>query len=227
MSTLPETKKADALDVLLLTNSFRKIEPKADEFATTFYQILFDKYPKVRPLFTETDMDKQKKKLIESLQLVIANVHNPEAFTSLLKMLGKRHVGYGAVLTDYPLVGDALLTALERHLGDDWNFEVKQTWTLAYQFIADTMAEGAKTITKNPTNINHHSSSPTSPSPNPGFDFNDIAIDPVDSTAQTPIYTKLIILGFSGIVAIGGYMLWNMIQVQPNPNQPTSTQQSQ
>jgi hemoglobin-like flavoprotein len=149
MSTPHRTPETSTLDVQLLLSSFLKIEPQADDFATSFYQILFHKYPKVQSLFSETDMEKQKDKLIQSLQMVMGNVNNPEAFTSILKNLGKRHVAYGAVLTDYPLIGDALLQALERHLGKDWTDEVKQTWVLAYQTIAETMAEGAKMATKN------------------------------------------------------------------------------
>jgi nitric oxide dioxygenase len=139
MSTPHRTPETSTLDVQLLLSSFLKIEPQADDFATSFYQILFHKYPKVQSLFSETDMEKQKDKLLQSLQMVMGNVNNPEAFTSILKNLGKRHVAYGAVLTDYPLIGDALLQALEKHLGKDWTDEVKQTWTLAYQTIAETM----------------------------------------------------------------------------------------
>jgi nitric oxide dioxygenase len=153
MSMPYERPEANTLDVKLLVSSFLKIEPQADEFAATFYYILFQKYPGIIPLFARTDMEKQKSKLIESLQLVMGNIHNPEAFTSILRNLGYRHVSYGAVLTDYPLIGDALLQALEQHLGNDWNPEVKQTWTLAYQKISELMAEGARTVKENKVNL--------------------------------------------------------------------------
>lgn len=145
----PENTDSQTLDVKLLLASFIKIEPQADAFATTFYDVLFLRYPKVKPLFSATDMGKQKAKLIESLQIVMGNIHNPEAFTTILRNLGKRHVGYGAVLTDYPLIGDALLQALQKHLGHDWTPDVERTWTLAYQTIAEIMSEGAKTVTGN------------------------------------------------------------------------------
>ncbi len=138
------TTDKDSLDADLIQSSYATIKTQADEFSDSFYQILFDKYPALQPLFSKTDMKKQKNKLIESLDLVLVNVHNPKAFNSILKDLGKRHVKYGAVLTDYPLVGDALLQALEKHLGKDWTPSVKHAWTSAYQTIADTMAEGAK-----------------------------------------------------------------------------------
>jgi hemoglobin-like flavoprotein len=220
MSTHSNVKEPDVLNVFLLTTSFAKIEDRSDEFASTFYQILFDKYPQVRHLFSETDMAKQKKKLIESLQLVIANVQNPEVFSSILKMLGKRHVGYGAVLTDYPLIGDALLQSLEKHLGNDWNDEVKQTWTLAYQVIADTMAEGAKMAIPNPTARNIPSSEANlSGAP----DSDPASIDRVETTST--ISSKLLLLGITGVLLICGYGLWSMTQTQPDPNRSTPVQQ--
>jgi nitric oxide dioxygenase len=153
MSTPSEKSEANTLDIKLLISSFLKIEPQADEFAATFYYILFEKYPDMVPLFAKTDMEKQKTRLIESLQLVMGNIHNPETSASILRNLGYKHVSYGAVLTDYPLIGDALLQALERHLGKDWNPEVEQAWTIGYQKISDLMIEGTQTVEKSKVNL--------------------------------------------------------------------------
>lgn len=210
----PKSKDSQTLDVKLLLASFLKIEPQADAFASTFYSILFDKYPKVKPLFVATDMEKQKSKLIESLQLVMGNIHNSEAFTIILKNLGKRHVGYGAVLTDYPLIGDALLQALEKHLGHNWNPRVKETWTLAYQTIAEAMSEGAKTLTKNTPepfvvkSINE--SNPTSlNAPNSDEDRSG------NSGNSAALFTLIILMILSTIGI--GYILTNPTTTQPIP----------
>jgi nitric oxide dioxygenase len=64
MSTPSEKSEANTLDTRLLISSFLKIEPQADEFAATFYYILFEKYPNMVPLFAKTDMEKQKTRLI-------------------------------------------------------------------------------------------------------------------------------------------------------------------
>lgn len=142
MSIAPESGLGN-LDVNILLSSFLKIESQNDEFAESFYNALFAKYPQVQKLFLSKETQKQKNKLIESLKLVILNVHNSENLTSRLKGLGTR-LQYGTVLTDYPLICDALLQALEKHLGRDWNPQVRQAWTLAYQIISDKMAEGAR-----------------------------------------------------------------------------------
>ena len=135
-----------SIDVTLLQSSFAKIEPQSLEFAATFYGILLDKYPQLRPLFANTDMTEQQCKLMESLKVVVGNANNAGAIIASLKNMGKRHVNYGAALTDYPLVGDALLQALGQHLGADWTPEVQVSWIEAYQMIAGIMAEGAGEI---------------------------------------------------------------------------------
>jgi hemoglobin-like flavoprotein len=229
MSTIPTTT-APSLDVNLLQASFLKLEPQANEFASTFYRILFNKYPRIQPLFAETDMTQQKNKLIESLKLVMVNVHNTEALTFILKNLGARHVQYGAVLNDYPLIGDALLQALEKHLGKDWNDEVKQTWTMAYGMIADTMAAGAKAAMEKVANTNG-----THPVTNGDADLHvsqsEIsAIDDRDlntnESTGTPLSVKIILLVTLGLAGACGYMLLNMNQTPVESTPPTPVEQS-
>jgi hemoglobin-like flavoprotein len=209
-TSVPETT---TLDVSLIQSTYSIVKPQGDEFAESFYQILFDKYPSVKPLFLATDMKKQKDKLMESLDLVLVNVHNIKAFNSILKDLGKRHVKYGAVLTDYPLVGDALLQALEKHLGEAWNPNVKHAWTLAYQSIADTMAEGAKSVLKNNSipEVEFEKSSKENKQYNQQSNSN-----------NRLVFNKIFAIACLGIAAVSGYAIWTLIQPQSNtPPNPT------
>ncbi len=196
------------LDTSLIQSTYLTIKSQPDEFAESFYQILFDKYPNVKPLFLKTDMKKQKDKLMESLDFVLVNVHNIKAFQLILHDLGKRHVKYGAVLTDYPLVGDALLQALEKHLGEAWNPNVKQAWSLAYQSIADTMAEGAHSAPKNNSmpDVNFENNS----------EENQPSKQPISSNNGSAFNTILAIVCV-GIVAISGYAILSLMQ-QPQTN---------
>ncbi len=207
MSSISSTQTT-TLDADLIRSTYLIVLTQSDEFATSFYQILFEKYPDVRALFSETDLEKQKKKLMESLDLVLVNVHSPKAFSSILKDLGKRHVKYGAVLTDYPLVGDALLQALEKHLGTEWNPNVKHAWTLAYQIIADLMAEGAKEDFKkvSKSEKNPHTTSKDN--------------IPVEQKS-TSILNKILPIVCVGIAVICGYAVWSLTQ-SPQDNTPAS-----
>lgn len=130
------------VNVKILEESFASIKPRSTEFAASFYQNLFALYPQLRPLFANTSMQEQEKKLMISLVLVINNIRNLVYLTTLLKELGERHVKYGISPKYYPMVGTALLKTLESYLETDWTPEVKQAWTYGYGAIADLMLEG-------------------------------------------------------------------------------------
>ncbi|MFB2896852.1 pentapeptide repeat-containing protein, partial [Aerosakkonemataceae cyanobacterium BLCC-F50] len=107
---------------------------------------LFAANPEVKPLFAQTDMTNQYKKLLNSLVLVVENLRQPENLGAVLKALGARHVSYGAIPKYYGPVGAALLTAFEQYLQEDWTPEVKQAWLTAYQAITAQMLKGADEI---------------------------------------------------------------------------------
>ncbi|HAZ48703.1 MAG TPA: globin [Cyanobacteria bacterium UBA11369] len=144
-NTLEEVaqKEPEELPVELIQNSFEKIKPRADEFAASFYENLFTAHPEVKPLFASTDMEKQQKKLLNSLVLVVEGLRHREALEEVLKALGARHVGYGAIPKSYEPVGAALLSTLEQYLEQDWTVEVKQAWVAAYRAITMKMLKGA------------------------------------------------------------------------------------
>ncbi|MGB3612740.1 MAG: globin family protein [Elainellaceae cyanobacterium] len=143
VSNTESANSDSALDVELLEQSFEKAKPQANEFASSFYENLFTDYPAAKPLFAQTDVKEQSKKLLASLVFVVENLRNPGELTGALKGLGARHVKYGALPAHYPLVGNTLLKTFEQYLGDDWTPETKQAWTKAYGVITEVMLEGA------------------------------------------------------------------------------------
>jgi len=141
LESVPE--KEPKLAVEVLESSFEKIKPRADEFAAKFYENLFIAHPEFKPLFANIDLEKQQKKLINALVLVVENLRSPEALGPVLKALGGRHIGYGVIPKYYGPVGDALLMAFEQYLQEDWTPEVKLAWTDAYRAITGLMLKGA------------------------------------------------------------------------------------
>jgi len=132
-----------SLNVELLETSFGKVKPNANEFASSFYTNLFTTYPEAKPLFANTNIEEQSKKLLASLVLVVENLRKPEVLSDSLKGLGARHVKYGALPEHYPLVGNALLMTFEQFLKADWTPETKQAWVDAYGAITEIMLDGA------------------------------------------------------------------------------------
>ena len=140
---LPADEAKAGLNVELLEQSFDRVKPQANEFVASFYDNLFTAHPEAKPLFETTNMEAQKKKLLDSLVLVVENLRQPNVLDEALRGLGARHVRYGALPEHYPLVGEALLTTFEQYLGNKWTPKTKDAWVGAYGAISEMMLDGA------------------------------------------------------------------------------------
>jgi hemoglobin-like flavoprotein len=129
--------------IRLVKQSFRRIEPLAEEVAVLFYARLFKLDPSLRPLF-KTDIREQGSKLMQMLRLVVEGLSNLEALVPELHSLGTRHVGYGVEGRHYETVGTALLWTFEKALRPDYPDETQEAWNAAYSLLAEIMKEGSR-----------------------------------------------------------------------------------
>ena len=123
-------------------STYASIRERPDTLAASFYRELFAAAPEVRPLFPE-DIAELRAKFVEELDEIVACVSRLPALLDRAGDLGRRHVDYGVQTSHYDLVGAALLTALATELGDDFDEETRDAWTLAYNLVAETMMRGA------------------------------------------------------------------------------------
>ncbi len=89
----------------LLETSFQAVVLHGEAFVTAFYERLFTRFPQTRAFFAATDMLEQRKKLQQSLALIVQHMQHPEVLGGMLQELGQRHVTYGIRPEHYPLVG--------------------------------------------------------------------------------------------------------------------------
>src|SRR6266704_3508957 len=82
-------------------------------FACECYATLIRLHPEVKPLFTHTSMEKQAKKFMASLTLVLHVLGKPDVLTTTLQRLGRRHQTMGVRVEHYPMVAEALLATLK------------------------------------------------------------------------------------------------------------------
>jgi hemoglobin-like flavoprotein len=131
------------LNIELLEQSFNVVKERSTDFTATFYQNLFVDYPEVKPLFANSNMEQQGKKLFDSLVLTIDNLRKPDILSKALRGLGTRHIQYGVLPQHYQMVGDSLLKSLEFFLGKGWTPEVQEAWIEAYTAVTELMLEGS------------------------------------------------------------------------------------
>ncbi|KPJ96331.1 MAG: hypothetical protein AMJ53_00985 [Gammaproteobacteria bacterium SG8_11] len=122
-----------------LEQTFKLLQPNLTDVVHSFYNRLFSRYPKVRPLFANVTQAKQEKKLLTALNVVMNNLRKPEALVNTLLTLGERHNGYGAAPEHYAAVASVLLETFKEFTGDVWTPKVHDAWSSALETIAATM----------------------------------------------------------------------------------------
>jgi methyl-accepting chemotaxis protein len=132
------------LDLESLETSFDLVAPRGDEVVDRFYARLFASEPGVALLFAETDLRRQKKKLLASLVLLRKSLRDLGAIVPKLRELGARHYGYGARDVHYPVVGQALIASMAEIAGDAWRPEYERAWVDAFVLVSAAMLDGAE-----------------------------------------------------------------------------------
>ena len=128
-----------AEQLTLVQTSWSKVVPIAAVAADLFYTKLFELDPDLRPLFPE-DMADQKGKLVKMLDFAVDGLTNLDDLVPKVEALGRRHATYFKVTPPmYATVGAALLDTLEKGLGETWNDEHKEAWSLVYGVLSTTM----------------------------------------------------------------------------------------
>ena len=125
--------------IALLENSFALLAGEADTLVKRFYERLFECYPAVKPMFANSDMVEQRKKLLAALTLVVNSLRKPEALNRALTELGKKHTEYGAEPEHYGAVAEVLLSVMADLAGDNWTNDIETAWTDALNQVANVM----------------------------------------------------------------------------------------
>ncbi len=128
--------KAEQLQLVL--HSLNAIQPLTNKISASFYQRLFEIEPAVQALF-KGDMKRQGSMFISTLSLAANGLSRIEDIKPAVRTLGERHFGYGVKPEYFQPFREAFIWALERHLGDQFNAEVKSAWTEAFDMLSEAM----------------------------------------------------------------------------------------
>jgi len=128
----------------LLETSFQAIVLHGEAFVTAFYERLFTRFPETRAFFAATDMLEQRKKLQQSLALIVQHMQHPEVLGGMLEGLGQRHITYGIRPEHYPLVGAVLLETFADFFGKHWTQEHHDAWVQGYEVVSSLMLKATQ-----------------------------------------------------------------------------------
>nr|VFK45268.1 MAG: Hemoglobin-like flavoprotein [Candidatus Kentron sp. TC] len=131
--------------IVLVKNTWKKVESIADVAAELFYGRLFELDPSLEALFTG-DMREQGAKLMKMIGIAVNALNEFETVIEAVRSSGRRHVGYGVEEKHYETVGEALLWTLEKGLGGEFTPDVKDAWAVLYDRVASIMKDAAREI---------------------------------------------------------------------------------
>jgi NAD(P)H-flavin reductase/hemoglobin-like flavoprotein len=130
-------------DAELIKKSLVLVEPLADKVAAHFYALLFLDRPHIRDMFPPM-MDAQRGRLFRALVQITQDIDRPEVIDGFLTDLGSDHRKFDVQPEHYGLVGECLIAALKRFVGEDWTEETERAWAAAYELVAGRMIAGAE-----------------------------------------------------------------------------------
>ena len=125
---------------LLVKDSIDNIGEDIDEVSRIFYRELFHIDIHLKSIFSGNLVFLNRK--FSNLLGTLKNVKHLEKVTSSLEKMGERHIyNYGAQISHFPSVKQALLIALEHYFGDQFTEELKTAWDSVYDEVAAIMQQ--------------------------------------------------------------------------------------
>ena len=121
------------------------IQEQGSQITARMYEILFEKYPETKALFSES-IEKQPEILSAAIAAYAENIDQIEKLHDKLMYIANAHVKSHVHEAHYPMVGDALLTAMKEVLADNASAEVLEAWGEAYDYLSGILLMNEKQL---------------------------------------------------------------------------------
>jgi len=131
------------MDKDTLTESLLLVDGQEHALTPRFYEILFTRYPEVRPMFS-ADIRPQAAMLREAIIAVLDHLDDAEWLTGTLGALGRKHAGWGVTPPMYDAVAECMIAAMGELGGSAWTPAMTAAWTEALGAVASLMLAGAE-----------------------------------------------------------------------------------
>ncbi|MBD0862429.1 flavoprotein [Gordonia sp. zg691] len=125
----------------LLEESLVLVDLPDSGLTVRFYEILFDRYPAVQPMF-QRDTRVQAEMLRTAVVSVLDHLDDAEWLTTNLHALGRRHADLGVTRPMYTAVAECMIAAMSEIGGDSWTPAMTDAWGEALGAIATIMLDG-------------------------------------------------------------------------------------
>tara|TARA_R110002049_G_scaffold161450_5_gene327003 strand:+ start:3910 stop:5091 length:1182 start_codon:yes stop_codon:yes gene_type:complete len=124
------------------------VKAHADAITECFYPLMFEQYPEVVPYFNQTNQGKgtQPKALANAVVAYGANIDELGNLSDAVAQIVQKHCSLGVLPEHYSIVGNCLLQAIAKVLGDAATDEIIDAWGKAYGQLADILIAAEESV---------------------------------------------------------------------------------
>jgi len=134
METLDEKTKK------LLKESKQIFFERELQITTRMYEILFERYPETKKLF-KNNRSQQPNVFGAAMMAHMTSMDDPMALKSTRSGIAQNHVKAGVKEEHYPLLAEALFSAMEEQLPGQMDEKTIKAWEVWYWYLANLLIE--------------------------------------------------------------------------------------
>jgi len=114
------------------------LEVHGEAITKVFYELLFDKHPELKDIFNMVNQKKgtQQKALANAVFQYAVHIEKLEMLGDAVETIAQKHASLSIPKEAYPIVGENLLLAIKKVLGDAATSEIIDAWAEAYNDLA-------------------------------------------------------------------------------------------
>ena len=127
----------------LIRDSFHRLQPDVETASEHLYERLFEIAPEIREMF-RCDMAGQGMQFMSTLGVILQHLDDPEALHPHLEHLAQGHAAFGVKPEHFRLMGQALIWAMRKTLGENYPEDAAAAWEVAYELLAREMVRMAE-----------------------------------------------------------------------------------
>lgn len=124
------------------------LEQHGEAITRVFYKLLFEKHPELKDVFNMTHQKKgtQQKVLANAIFQYATYIDKLEMLGAMVETIAQKHASLSIPKEAYPIVGENLLIAIKKVLGEAATPEIINAWAEAYGDLAAVFINREETI---------------------------------------------------------------------------------
>ena len=127
-------------EIAIIRGSHKLLLPEVGRVSHEFYSDLFNRDPKLKPLFRD-DIEGQGMRFMSAISVIVDNLDDPARLDEVVDRLADGHSQFGLRPAAYREMEEALIDTFAHALGEKFTNPVELAWRSAFRQVCERMIE--------------------------------------------------------------------------------------